>query len=134
MDTIFFGQMNGVSLKNINHEIILFLISFKYVALLFHYDKKFSFLQKSKGSSHDSGSRLNGAKKLHFEVCSLLLSSVANLEKTLSELLDVVSITASANCDLMGSKDSKDKDQILTASEKRKRFFDRSELKKVTFL
>ena len=91
-------------------------------------------LQKSKGSSHDSGSRLNGAKKLHFEVCSLLLSSLANLEKTLNELLDVVSITASANCDLMGSKDSKDKDQILTASEKRKRFFDRSELKKVTFL
>ena len=133
MDTIFFGQMNGVSLKNINNKITLFLILRMYLPF-FIMIKSLNFLQKNKGSSHDSGSRLNGAKKLHFEVCSLLLSSLANLEKTLNELLDVVSITASANCDLMGSKDSKDEDQILTASEKRKRFFDRSELKKVTFL
>ena len=64
-------------------------------------------------------------------MCSLLLASLANLEKTLNEFLDVVSITASANCDLMGSKDPKTKDQTLSASEKRKRFFDRTELKKV---
>ena len=77
---------------------------------------------------------MNAAKKLHFEVCSLLLSSLANLQKTLDEFLDVMSITASANCDLLGSNDSNTKDQITNASEKRKRFFDRSELKKVNKL
>ena len=60
-----------------------------------------------------------------------MLSSLANLQKTLDELLDVMSITASANCDLLGSNDSNTKDQITNASEKRRRFFDRSELKKV---
>ena len=90
--------------------------------------------QKFKSSFSDGGSRLNAAKKLHFEVCSLLLSSLANLQKTLDELLDVMSITASANCDLLGSNDSNTKDQITNASEKRKCFFDRSELKKVIYM
>ena len=42
MDTIFFGQMNGVSLKNINNKITLFLILSMYL-FFFHYNKKFEF-------------------------------------------------------------------------------------------
>ena len=66
----------------------------------------------------------------------MLLASLAHLQKTLDEFLDVMSLTASTDCDFVGSENNatKSKDPVLSASEKRKRFFDRNELKKVFLL
>ena len=66
----------------------------------------------------------------------MLLASLDHLQKTLDEFLDVMSLTASTDCDFVGSENNatKSKDPVLSASEKRKRFFDRNELKKVFLL
>ena len=78
--------------------------------------------------------RLNAAKKLHAEVCSLLLASLANLQKSLNEFLELMSSTITTNRN--GDRKSLEmegnyKDSVLTLSEKRRRFFDRVEMKKV---
>ena len=90
--------------------------------------------QKSKGTSVDGGSRLASARKLHFEVCSLLLASLESLQRTLNEFLELMSNRSATapNGDYPRSENGMDaRNSSTTAADYQKRFFERAEMKKV---
>ena len=70
---------------------------------------------------------MHAAQKLHFEVCSLLIASLSNLQKTLTEFRDLMS-----NGELtLSDKEEALPDQVLARADNYQHFFERVELKKV---
>ena len=94
--------------------------------------QKLFFIQKSKGALTLGGtSRLEAAKKLHSEVCSLLLASLASLQNTLKEFSDLTSTISHNNANSYIQKSGNFQNCESTSKECHKRFFERDEMKKV---
>ena len=94
--------------------------------------QKLFSIQKSKGALTLVGtSRLEAAKKLHSEVCSLLLASLASLQNTVKEFSDLTSTISRNDSNSYIQKSGNFPNCESTSKECHKRFFERDEMKKV---